>query len=140
VKEEAMLTIRSVDPARAVPVFLGIPDDGSLTPAEWDALCKERGLLALAAERDGELVGFAIAESHPQGVPIFNLEGDSHTCRLLLDRLTRLAGERNVSAWVPIDRPDVRRMVERRGFVRLAKGGPEGRPSDFDHWNRNADV
>jgi hypothetical protein len=134
VKEEAMLTIRSVDLTEVVP------DDLDVTPKEWLAYCRERGLVALAAEWDEEPVGFAVAESRPRSVHILKLEGDTRTCLLLLDRLTMLAGERNVGVWVPIDRLDVRRMLKRLGFARRAGGEREDGPAYFYHWNRNADV
>lgn len=129
-----MLTIRSIDLTEAVP------DDLDVTPREWLAYCRERGLVALAAEWDEEPVGFAVAESRPRSVHILKLEGHTRTCLLLLDRLTRLAGERNVGVWVPIGRFGMRRMLKRLGFARRAAGEREGGPAYFYHWNRNQDV
>ncbi len=129
-----MLTIRSVDPTQAVP------DDLGMTPREWLAYCRERGLIAFAAEADDDLVGFAAAESDHHAVHILILEGDADACRVLLDRLVRLAGERDMSGWIPADRRDIRRLVRRLGFVRVGEAEAGGRPSHFYYWCRNDDV
>jgi hypothetical protein len=129
-----VLTIRSVDPTQAVP------DDSDMTPKEWMDYCRERGLVAFAAEKDEDLVGFAAAESDAKAVHVVALEGDTKTCRVLLDRLVMLAGERDMSGWVPTDRRDVQRLVLRLGFVRVGKAEAGGRPSHFYYWCRNDDV
>jgi hypothetical protein len=129
-----VVIICSVDPTRVVP------DDSGLTRKEWLAFCQERGLVAFAALVSEELVGFVAAESDPHAVHILVLEGDTQTCRLLLDRMVMLAGERDVSGWVPISRGDVQQMAERLGFVRMAEAEPGGRPSYFFYWSRNGDV
>jgi hypothetical protein len=126
-----VLVIRSVDPDDVVP------NDQDLTPEEWSACCRERGVVAFAAEQDGEPVGFAVAESDPHALHVVELEGDAGTCRVLLDRLVRLAGERDMSGWVPAGRPALRQLVERLGFVRLAGPAPGGSPSFLYYWSRN---
>jgi hypothetical protein len=125
-----MLIIRAADPSEFLP----------LTPRQRDALCARRGLLALAAERGAARLGYAVAESHPQAVHFLDLDGDTETCRALLSRLVRVAGERNMSGWVPRERADVRRLLRRLGFVRLGKGRFRGRPSYLYFWDRNEDL
>jgi hypothetical protein len=131
-----MLTIRNVEPARAIPVFLGMLDDPSVTPAQWDSFCEELGLVALAAERYEDLAGVAVAESCPRRVHVRCLEGDAEACQFLLDRLVLLAGERDVSCRVPVERRDLRRMLLGLGFVR--RGG--GADSVLYYWDRNRNV
>jgi hypothetical protein len=101
--------------------------------------CRSKGLLVFVAERDDDLVGYAVAESCPHRVHVRRLEGDTDTCRLLLDRLVGAAGERDLSGWVPAGRPDLRRLFRRRGFVRVGRGYHEGRPAYFYFWDRNKD-
>jgi hypothetical protein len=132
-----MLVIRIVDPARSVPVFWGLEDMPANATVLWEAFCRQRGLVALAAEQEGELVGFAVAESHPQVLCIFNLEGDTRICLRLLSRLVRLAGERDLAAWLPLDRTDLRRLTQQLGFVRAAQDTCGSRPSLFYYWDRN---
>jgi hypothetical protein len=86
-------------------------------------------LLAFVAKEEERAVGLALAESHPGRVHVFVLEGTTDACRLLLERLVRLAGERDVSVWCPAARLDVRELLEQRGFARLAQGDFVGRPS-----------
>jgi hypothetical protein len=111
-----------------------------MTPLSWEDYCQEKGLSALVAERDGELVGFAVAESSPRVLYILNLEGDTPACRLLLDSLVLLAGERDMTGWLPLDRPDLHRMAQRLGFVQSQEGDFQGRPSCLYRWDRNKDV
>jgi len=131
-----MVVIRSVDPVEAVPLFLCMPEE-TLLPPEWPLYCKERGLLALVAEVDGELVGFAVAESHRQVVHILSLEGDGSACRLLLERLVRLAGERDVSGWFAAERTDILDSVEQRGFAHRGRADLDGRLMYFYAWEQN---
>jgi hypothetical protein len=129
-----MLTIRPIDPTQVEP------EEAGLTRAEWLAFCRERGLVAFAAERGEELVGLAVAETDAKVVHVAILEGDTNTCHALLDRLVMLAGERDMSGWVPVDRLDVQRLAEQLGFVRVATGDFEGVPSSLYYWSRNADL
>jgi hypothetical protein len=131
-----MLVIRTVDAAKTIPALWGLPD----LPILWDDYCREKGLVALAAEQGPSLVGFAIAESHPQLIRILNLEGDRETCRRLLNRLIRLAGERDLAGWFPRKRKDLQRLVKQLGFVRSAQDVFQGRPCSFCYWDRNRDV
>jgi hypothetical protein len=135
-----MLRIHPVSPANAAAIFRGLTHRDHLTTAEWQAYCRSKGLLVFVAERDEDLVGYAAAESCPRRVHVLRLEGDTATCRLLLDRLVRAAGERDLSGWVPADRPDLRRLFRRRGFVRDGTGYHEGRPAYFYFWDRNQGV
>jgi hypothetical protein len=134
-----MLVIRQVDLTAAPPVLWGSLHAGGLTLTGWAALCRERGLIAFAAEQDGRFAGYAVAESTPRLVRILNLEGGLRPCRLLLERLVRLAGERDVGGWFPAGRTDVLEMLERRGFVRLGQDDCHG-PCCLYHWARNEDV
>jgi L-amino acid N-acyltransferase YncA len=111
-----------------------------MTLAEWETYCQRRGVMVLAAEEEGDLAGWAVAESCPQRLHIRTLEGDRAACRLLLNRLVMAAGERDLSGWVPLDRPDLRRMFRRLGFVLGGTGHHAGTPSSFYAWNRNADL
>ena len=129
-----MLVIRRVDPAQALPAFWGLP------PRPWHAYCTRRGLLTFTAEQDGDLTGYAVAESHPRAVYVLDLVGDIQICRLLLDRLVRAAGERDVAGWFTMDRPDLGRVLVRLGFARVAREDFHGRPSHYYHWHRNRDV
>jgi hypothetical protein len=111
-----------------------------LAPSSWETFCREKGLSALVAERHGELMGFAVTESCPRALHILDLEGDTKACRLLLDRMVMLAGERDMTAWLPLGRPDLHRMVRRLGFARSRSGNYQGRASCFYYWERNRDV
>jgi hypothetical protein len=97
--------------------------------------------LALVAELDGSLAGFALAESSPQVLRVHTLEGPADACRLLLDRLVRAAGERDVSCWYRVSCTAQHRLLEGRGFARLTEGGRGGKPSHlYFYWARNQDV
>jgi hypothetical protein len=134
----AMLVIHLVDPARTLPVLWGVPKLGNTI--SWNLLCKKRGLLALAAEEDDELIGLAVAESHPRHLLILDLAGEVNICGQFLDRLVRLAGERNVAAYVPRDRIALQRLLAHRGFVRPEGDNRPERESYFFYLDRNEDV
>ena len=135
-----MLVIRSVDPAEALAMFWDIPPSARIGLSRWRSYCERLGLVALAAEEDGELVGFALAESNARVVHFLNLEGGTDACRLLLTRLVMLAGERDLSGWCPAARPDVAEMLEGRGFEPEGEDDILGRPSYLYRWRRNEDV
>jgi len=132
-----MLSIRTVDPITASLIFGNLPllaDDG------WEAYVKRCGVMALAAEEEGNLVGWAVAESCPHRLHILGIEGDTETCQMLLDRLVKAAGERDLSGWLARDRPDIRQLFKRLGFFKGRSGISDGVPSVFYFWDRNADV
>ena len=82
-----MLTVRTIDNTDTVALLSGSrPIKGQ----------DHEGVFALVAEEQGELAGFAVARSCPKAIVFFGLEGDTKTCRLLLERLVRRAGERAV--------------------------------------------
>jgi hypothetical protein len=135
-----MLRIHPVSPANAASIFRGLTHNDHMTAAEWQSYCRSKGLLVFVAERDEDLVGYTAAESCPRRVHIRDLVGDTRTGRLLLDRLVMVAGERDLSGWVPADRPDLRRLFRRRGFVSVGRGYPQGRPAYFLFWDRNQGV
>jgi hypothetical protein len=132
-----MLVVHAVDSAEVIRPFADCPASLSLTPPQWQAYCGRRGLLALVAEEDGELGGFAVAGSGPQAVDVVNLQGTPDACRLLLGRLVRLAGERDVTGRFPA-RTDLRETLGRLGFASRAAGEYRGRPSRLYHLSRNA--
>jgi hypothetical protein len=131
-----MLSIHAVEPAEASV----LAEKDYLSPGEWESYHRRKGLLVFAAEQDDDLVGFAVAESCPHRILIRRLEGDTDTCASLLDRLVQAAGERDLSGWVPAGRPDLRRLFRRRGFTRVGRGYPGGRPAQFYFWDRNKDC
>jgi L-amino acid N-acyltransferase YncA len=112
---------------------------GLMSPAEWAAYCKSCGVMVLVAEEEDTLVGWAVAESSPRCLDILRIEGDTDTCRLLLGRLMGAAGERDLSGWVARDRPDLRRLFQRQGFVKGGRFIRDGVPSVFYYWDRNPD-
>jgi hypothetical protein len=133
--------IRTVDPPTTALLFGGLsPVIDAVRPGEWAAYCKSRGIVALVAEVEEDLIGWAVAGSCPHRLHIRGLEGGTAVCRLLLDRLVRAAGERDLSGWAARDRADVRRMFRRLGFAKGGIGARDGVPSVFYFWNRNADV
>ena len=132
-----MLVIRAIDPSDAVDLFCEYPPSEGLTPTQCGSFCRGRGLVAFAAERGGELAGFAVAESDARAIHLLTLEGDATTCGLLLDRLTRMAGERDVSGWCPADREDVRRLLEERGFGQKYRDDFMGVPCYLYHFDRS---
>jgi len=129
-----VLVIRSVEPAQAVPLFWEVPLSAGVTGRRWKAYCKRRGLVALAAEQEGDLVGFAVAESRPNLVHVLSLEGYPDTCRRLLGRLVRLAGERDVSASCLSSRPALLAVLEEKGFVRVGQDSFLGRTLCRYYW------
>ncbi|MFO0845813.1 MAG: hypothetical protein U0797_26095 [Gemmataceae bacterium] len=132
-----MLVLHRFNPADVAALLPGVPGQAGMTPAEWEAYCDERGLLAFAAEEDGELVGLALAESGPQAVHVLAADGRPDACRLLVERLVRLAGERDVTAWCPEDKGDLRETLRGLGFVDLHRGDFLGRPSHYYRLGRN---
>src|SRR5438132_9867205 len=133
-----MLTIRKLDPVQSVPALWGLPPSAGWSPIGWEYFCQRLGILAFVAEgEDGGMAGFAVAESHPHLVQILNLEGNTDACRALLERLVRLAGERNMNCWCPTARRDVQSMLEARAFARLYEGEFQDRPSLMYRFERS---
>jgi hypothetical protein len=132
-----MLTLRAINPTRAIASFCETPPLTGLTSEQFQAFCQRRGLLAFAAEEDGILAGFAIAESQPGGVHVLSLEGDKKACHLLLERLVQLAGERDMTVWCPTTHDYVLDLLEGRGFVRRRQDDFQGRPSFLYHKEAN---
>jgi hypothetical protein len=97
------------------------PVDFRQTASEVDSLCEglwERlGMFALAAEEDGARVGLAVAESQANLVHVLYLDGRPDAWLALLERLVRLAGERDLSVWCLADRAGRREALEQRGFA-----------------------
>lgn len=132
-----MLTIRTVGSGEALATFCEHKPLAGMTPAQRQAMWRDRGLFALAVEEDDDLVGLTLAESGPKAVDVIALEGDTASCELLLDRLMRLAGERDVSAWCPDDRPDLMALLEVRDFLRQSQHDFPERASHFYYLPRN---
>jgi hypothetical protein len=83
---------------------------------DWASFCRARGLLAFAVTEADSLEGLAIAESKPRLLHVPYLEGGDDACRLLLQRLIRLAGERAMSVSCRADRTGRRQLLEGCGF------------------------
>src|SRR5262245_21652040 len=102
--EWPVVVIHRLDTSEATALFTNTPPEAAMTPSQWRSFCLEGGLLAFAAEDEGQFVGLALAESHPRVVKVLAVAGREDACRLLLERLVRLAGERDMSAWCPAAR------------------------------------
>jgi hypothetical protein len=126
-----MLTLRNIHPEAVQSLLPGAPDRGRMTPQEWEAFVHRASPVAFVAEEEGKMVGFVFAESHPTLVHVLFLEGTAVACRLLLERIVRLAGERNMAGRFPIDRPDLLAILDLAGFKRRFKDEFWGRPSYF---------
>ncbi len=135
-----MLTLRRLEPADAVALLTGVHPSEAMAQNCWEIICEERGLRAFAADLNGEMAGFVLAESRPKLVHVLNLEGETGACRLLLDQMVRQAGERNISGWFPVVRTDIHEMLLGLGFSSLFKDDYQGRPSFLFHWERNRDL
>jgi hypothetical protein len=112
-----MLSVCDLYPADAALRFPDALARAGFPPAQWEARCAGGRLLAFAAREGGVAVGFAVAVSHPQGVHVLSLEGTAPACGLLLERLVRAAGERDLSIWCPAERADLRGVLQQRGFA-----------------------
>ena len=134
----ARLVVRRVDRGEAHRLLSGVARFGALTAVQWDARWENHGLVAFAAEEGGSLWAFALAESHPQIVHLTHLAGRLDACRLLLDRLELLAGERDLSGVVPVHLTEVQALLEERGFVRIWQEDVRGWPVYVYHWDRGS--
>jgi hypothetical protein len=128
-----MIAVRTMEPGEAATLFCESPPLPGMTPTEWELWCEQPSFLALVAERDGGLAGFAIAESHPQKVQVLTMAGDVGTCRVLLGCLVKRTGERELSVWCPAARSDVREMIEGMGFALQIPNDFEDPPSFLYH-------
>jgi hypothetical protein len=135
-----MPVIHDLDPVQGASACREMAQDMCMTPQQWQDYCQRRGVLAVVAEQDGVLVGWAVAESGARFLHVRRLEGHPQACRLLLDRLVRLAGERDLTGWVWADRPELQRLFVRLGFVRQAAAEVGGRPASFYFWDRNSEL
>jgi hypothetical protein len=124
-----MFTVRTIHDTDTIALLCGSPP---LTEADHE------GVFALAAEERGELVGFAVARSCPKAICFFGLEGDPRTCRFLLQRLVRLAGERDVCGWCSARRADLRRLLEQMSFARQECEPLSDRPMNFYYLDQNS--
>jgi hypothetical protein len=132
---DAVLVIRHVPLTDALPLLESPVDRVEMSL--WEKWSREGILLAFIAEQDEEAVGFAIAESHPHVVHGVKLAGTEAACRLLLERLVKLAGERDASVWCPLEEIGLRGMLEGWGFAPLYDDDFRGRPSCFYYQERN---
>ncbi len=123
-----MLTIH---PLQASDVAcLGMRDlRGHVAPSEAAAYCRQRGLFGLAAKQDGRLTGLAVACSHPEALVVTGLRGTPRACRLLLRRLTRQAGERDLSVWCPTRCRRLAKLLGNAGFVLVYESRFQGEPA-----------
>jgi hypothetical protein len=108
------LVLRKLNSPQLGPLFLtGPPPAGSAGG----------GLLVLAAEDErGELAGLVVAAAKPRLVRVLVLDGDPEACRLLLGRLVRQAGKRDVGGWFPTRRRDLHGVLEDLSFRRVRGG------------------
>jgi hypothetical protein len=51
----------------------------------------------------------------------------------------RAAGERDLTAWLPAERRDLRRLLKGLGFTKEAAGHSQGRAMSFYSWDRSGD-
>jgi hypothetical protein len=137
---EALLTIHRLDTSDAVTLFCETPPEPGMTPSEVRSFCEDAGLLAFAVEDDGRLAGLALARSGPKALLVLAVEGHEEAVRLLLERLVRLAGERDVCAWCAGSRDDLREMLEARGFEPWGRGSFGGRQFYLYRWRQNEDL
>src|SRR5262249_32072969 len=108
-----------------------------ISPESADAACWDLGLFGLVVRESGRAVGYAIARSHPQTVIVAKLQGRSDACRLLLNRLVRGAGERDISVWCAAERPRLARLLARMGFRRMYETRFAKRPSILFRLDQN---
>jgi pimeloyl-ACP methyl ester carboxylesterase len=101
------------------------------SPADCAALWERLGLVVLVAQDGGEQQGLALAASHPGQVHVICVDGAPRACRLLLDQLVRLAGERDVSMWCPAEQTAVGAILEEKGFVLLCQDESQCPPSSL---------
>jgi hypothetical protein len=126
----AVLVVHQLEASLAYAVLTNTP------PFPGDP--ERRGLVAFAAEEQGELAAIALAESEPQALHVVAVEGRPDACLLLLERLVRLAGERDVTAWSRDDKPDYQEMLEGLGFSVMDSVKADGRHAFFHRLCRNA--
>jgi hypothetical protein len=121
--ETDVLSLHRLELDQVAALLMVVPGLVDMTRPWRLAYCEERGVLGFAVEQDGEFVGFALAESGPQAVHVVAVEGGRETCRLLVERLVRLAGERAVTAACPEGKDEFREALEGRGFSMLHAEG-----------------
>ena len=126
-----MVLIRKVGPDDALGVIGATPPGDGIEKAIWDKWSRDGTLVAFVAEHGRAAVGVALAESHPNLVHVLALEGNAATCGLLLERLVRLAGERDVSVRCPDGHEDLRRVLGGTGFSRQGREDPWKQASDL---------
>ena len=123
-----MATVHSLKLADAIALFQGVVSSGEV-PADWEKERERGGFFGLGVFDQEELTGFALAESHPSLVHALCVDGTPDACRLLINKLSMMAGERNLNVWVPLARGDVIDYVKSRGFQRLCEESMRGAPS-----------
>jgi hypothetical protein len=128
-----VVLIRQVGPDDALGVIGATPPSDAVEKAIWDRWSRDGTLVAFVAEHGRAAVGAAIAQSHPSLVHVLALEGDAATCGLLLERLVRLAGGRDLSVRCPDGHEDLRRVLAGTGFFRQDRDDSGKRRSDLYH-------
>jgi hypothetical protein len=135
-----LLVLHRFNATDVAALMPGVLARSGMSPTQWDAYCEEKGLLAFAAEEEGDLVALSMAESVPQALHVVSIEGRPDACHLLLEKFVRLAGERDVTAWCPRGNDDLSRMLEELGFAWMHAAGIGGRTSYFYRLCRNGEV
>jgi hypothetical protein len=133
----ARLVVRRLECGEAHRLLHWVAGFAALTPAQWDAVWENHNLIAFAAGEGDSPRALVLAEDHAQLVHMAHLEGRADACRLLLDRLVLLAGERDMSALVPVARTEVHALLEESGFVRVGEEDRGGGRCYVYLWNRS---
>jgi hypothetical protein len=132
-----VLTVHELDPADAAELFPDGLAEAGIDPSRWEAGCAAGEFVVFVAERDEDAVGFAVVSSNPRRLRLAALGGDGAAAGALLDRVVPAAGERDVSAWCPADRPRLGDLLRRRGFARVGQSDRGGPPLYLYKLSRN---
>jgi hypothetical protein len=109
-----MLVIRDYDAEQLLERQGGTGPSGQAA-AWWAAYGRGRGLRLVVAEGRSGLAGLAVADPRADAVYVLHLEGAPEAARLLLEYLVGLAGDREVSGWLPDD-PALHGVLQAAGF------------------------
>jgi hypothetical protein len=109
-------TVREYDADQLLERYGG-PPRLPAAAAWWAAYGRGRGLRLVVAEgTSGGLEGLAVADARADAVYVLHLEGAPEAARLLLEYLVGLAGDREVSGWLPDD-PALHGVLQAAGFA-----------------------
>jgi hypothetical protein len=123
-----MLTLHSLDMAEAVKL---VPEEFpacGFTPERWFKFCKRRGFRVYYAADGLAPNAFAFVESRPRLVHVQVWDGTTAGCRLLLDHLLKMAGERSLCIWCHATKEDLLTLLLAAGFRPLYEDELSGQP------------